>query len=130
MLGTNDIDVSLRYLIVGDARLNTPHVASYVSCNPSTKQLGVNAAPTSTHCPTSVAVLQPPQIAVEEYFTSSGALPVAVYWLGANRSTKAKPFTWLDNTTIGIVPNDDPYIHWNWFFPNRRILEYHCALAR
>jgi hypothetical protein len=71
------------------------------------------------------------QLAVEEYFTSSGALPVPIYWLGANRTSKTSPFAWYPlNATIGVIPNDDPYIHWNWFYPNRRVLEYHCALAR
>jgi hypothetical protein len=72
-----------------------------------------------------------PQLAVEEYFTSSGALPVPIYWIGANRSTKSAPFTWYPvNTTVQVVPNDDPYVHWNWFYPSRRVLEFHCGLAR
>jgi hypothetical protein len=70
------------------------------------------------------------QLAVEMYFYEAGTLPPAIYWIGANRTSKTQPFTWLDNTTIGTVPNDDPYIHWDWFYPNRRVLEYHCALAR
>jgi hypothetical protein len=70
------------------------------------------------------------QLAVEQYFADAGTLPTSIYWLGANRTSKTKPFTWLDNTTIGTIPNDDPYIHWDWFYPNRRVLEYHCALAR
>jgi hypothetical protein len=70
------------------------------------------------------------QLAVEMYFFEAGTLPPSIYWIGANRTSKTKPFTWLDSTTIGTVPNDDPYIHWDWFYPNRRVLEYHCALAR
>jgi hypothetical protein len=71
------------------------------------------------------------QLAVEEYFTSSGALPVPTYWLGANRTTKSAPFVWYTiNTTIGTMPNDDPYIHWNWFYPGRRVLDNRCGLAR
>jgi hypothetical protein len=70
------------------------------------------------------------QLSAEEYFTSSGALPVAAYWIGASRGTKTQPFQWFDNSTISNVPSDDPYVHWNWLFPNRRILDYHCALAR
>ncbi len=70
------------------------------------------------------------QLAVETYFADAATLPSSVYWLGANRTTRTKPFTWLDNATIGTVPNDDPYVHWDWFYPNRRVLEYHCALAR
>ncbi len=68
---------------------------------------------------------------MEQYFTSSGALPVAIYWIGANRTTKQAPFKWYPvNASIGTVPNDDPYIHWNWFWPGRRLLEFHCGLAR
>ncbi len=70
------------------------------------------------------------QLAVEQYFADAGTLPTNVYWLGANRTSKTQRFAWLDNTTIGTVPNDDPYIRWNWFYPTRRVLEYHCALAR
>ena len=71
-----------------------------------------------------------PQLAVEEYFSSSGALPVATYWIGISRPSKSSPFRFADNVTVSNVPSDEPYIHWNWLFPNRRILDYHCALAR
>ncbi len=70
------------------------------------------------------------QLSVEEYFTSSGMLPVATYWIGISRATRSAQFAFADNTTIPSLPSDVPYLHWNWLTPNRRVQDMNCVEAR